>query len=202
MIIFTAIATNCNKRSDLTGGIKSMLALYLTMIDTPEDKNKFEQLYMKYRRLMFYIANQILKDEYLAEDAVHSTFLKLIDNLDKIDEVDCHKTKSFIVIMVRNHSINMYNQRKRRKLIPFEGLEAIYSVNDDIDISELGTIEGAILKLPDIYRDVMILKYVHELSNTEIALQLDITEATIRKRLERARIKIKEILKVEGLDFD
>ena len=38
---------------------------------------------MKYRRLMFYIANQILKDEYMGEDAVHSTFLKLIDNLDK-----------------------------------------------------------------------------------------------------------------------
>ena len=45
------------------------------MIDKPEDKNKFEQLYMKYRRQMFYIANQILKDEYLAEDAVHSTLL-------------------------------------------------------------------------------------------------------------------------------
>lgn len=68
--------------------------------------------------------------------------------------------------MVRNHSINMYNQRKRRKLIPFEELEVIYSVNNDIDISEMSPIEGAILKLPDIYRDVMILKYVHEFSNT------------------------------------
>jgi hypothetical protein len=54
---------------------------------------------------MFYIANQILKDDYLSEDAVEQTFVKIIENLDNISDVDCHKTKSYIVIMVRNCSI-------------------------------------------------------------------------------------------------
>lgn len=51
-----------------------MLVIYLSMLNGQEDKNKFELLYEKYRKLMFYIANNILNDEYLAEDAVHQTF--------------------------------------------------------------------------------------------------------------------------------
>lgn len=48
-----------------------MIAIYLSVIDAEQDKNKFEILYTTYRKLMFYIADQVLKDEYLAEDAIH-----------------------------------------------------------------------------------------------------------------------------------
>ena len=48
-----------------------MLAMYLTALDCEEDKNKFELLYMEYRKLMLYVANRILKDEHLAEDTIH-----------------------------------------------------------------------------------------------------------------------------------
>jgi len=97
-----------------------MLVIYLSMLNGQEDKNKFELLYEKYRKLMFYIANNILNDEYLAEDAVHQTFIEILKNLDKIDDVFCHKTKNFIVIMVRNTAINMYNRRKRNSVVPFD----------------------------------------------------------------------------------
>lgn len=51
--------------------------LLLAMIDNEEDKSKFEQLYNQYKQLMFYIANGILHDENLAEDAVqHTKFCK------------------------------------------------------------------------------------------------------------------------------
>jgi len=36
---------------------------------------------------MFYVANSILKDEHLAEDAVHQAFIKIIENLNKINEI-------------------------------------------------------------------------------------------------------------------
>jgi len=95
-----------------------MIAIYLSIIDSEQDKNKFEILYTTYRKLMFYVANRILKDQYLAEDAVHQAFIKIIENLDKIEDVHCHKTKSYIVIIVRNNAINMYNRRKRNTTIP------------------------------------------------------------------------------------
>ena len=48
-----------------------MLNLYLTLIDDDEDKIRFTKLYEQYRHLMFYIAQEILKDEHLSEDAVN-----------------------------------------------------------------------------------------------------------------------------------
>ncbi|OJT86126.1 RNA polymerase subunit sigma-24, partial [Clostridioides difficile] len=52
------------------------MLIYLAIIDSKEERIKFEEIYIKYKKLMFYVANQILKDDVLAEDAVHSSFLK------------------------------------------------------------------------------------------------------------------------------
>lgn len=53
------------------------MMIYLQMIDTPEDRSKFEFLYMEYRGLMFHVANKILHNEQDAEDTVHQAFLKV-----------------------------------------------------------------------------------------------------------------------------
>ncbi|MBM6722656.1 hypothetical protein [Pseudoflavonifractor phocaeensis] len=47
------------------------MIVYLQMIDTPEDRSKFEQIYLEYRGLMFHVANEILHNEQDAEDTVH-----------------------------------------------------------------------------------------------------------------------------------
>ncbi len=82
-----------------------MFTFYLSMLDTEEQKDKFEDLYLTYRKLMFYIANKILKDDFLAEDAVHQTFIKIIEIIDKLEDVHGYKTKSYIVTMIKNQSI-------------------------------------------------------------------------------------------------
>ncbi|MEG6613027.1 RNA polymerase sigma factor [Pseudoclostridium thermosuccinogenes] len=170
-----------------------MLPIYLAMLGGEEDKSKFETLYMTYRKLMFHVANRILNDELLAEDAVHLTFLKILENFDKLEEISCHKTKSYIVTMVRNISINLYNQRKRCTTISFEDVEYCMTAEFTSAVEDLDHLARAVLKLPVIYKDVLTLKYVHDFSNEEIAKMLDVSEAVVRKRLERAKRKIKEI---------
>lgn len=158
-----------------------------------EDKSKFEQLYLEYRQLMFYIANQILKDEKLAEDAVHNAFVKLINYIDRIDSINCHRTKGFLVIIVRSISINLYNERKKDNYISLDDLN--YSIIDDntniedevILSIEYNDLVDEILILPEIYSNVLYLKYIYELTNKEISEILNITEANVRKRLERGR---------------
>ena len=59
------------------------MIIYLQMIESDEDKSKFEQLYIMYKGLMFHVAMKILKNEFDAEDAVHQAFLSLIENLKK-----------------------------------------------------------------------------------------------------------------------
>ena len=72
------------------------MIIYLQMIESDEDKSKFEQLYIMYKGLMFHVAMKILKNEFDAEDAVHQAFLSLIENLKKISDVKCPKTRACV----------------------------------------------------------------------------------------------------------
>ncbi|HFL3113362.1 TPA: RNA polymerase sigma factor, partial [Clostridioides difficile] len=96
------------------------MLIYLAMLELEEDKVKFEKIYEKYRQIMFYVANKILKDDHLAEDAVHNAFIRIIKNIDKIDEVDSPRTKAFIVIIVERIAIDFYRKRKREKVSDIE----------------------------------------------------------------------------------
>jgi len=55
-------------------------------LDNENDRNKIEQIFLKYRGLMHYIARSILTDSSLADDAVSESFLKIMKNMDKIGE--------------------------------------------------------------------------------------------------------------------
>ena len=147
-----------------------MIALYLGLIETEEEKNRFEELYNKYRKLMKYTAINILKDEYLAEDAVHNAFLKIIDHLDKIEDISCHKTVSFIVIITRNTSLDMYSKRKRQSTLNIDDLNDSRQVSEELDLSKLDMeiIVSSIENLSQIHKDVLLLKYFHERSDKEI----------------------------------
>ena len=57
--------------------------IYLMMIDAEEDKQKFAILYETYRHLMMKVALNVLKDTFLAEDAVHEAFIKIAKNMGK-----------------------------------------------------------------------------------------------------------------------
>lgn len=181
-----------------------MLIFHLSLIDTDDKKSKFELIYNKYHKLIFYIANQILCDELLVEDAVQDSFIKIIENLDKIQDINCNATKSFIVIIVRNHSINLYNNSKKKLCVPLWEVEhmlfkdVILEGTSYNNLEKLGVLGSAITQLPIIYRNVITLKFIHEFTNKEIALSLNINESTIRKRIERAKKKIQALLEKES----
>lgn len=86
------------------------MIIYLQMIESDEDKSKFEQLYIMYKGLMFHVAMKILKNEFDAEDAVHQAFLSLIENLKKISDVKCPKTRAYIVIITERKSNRYHSQ--------------------------------------------------------------------------------------------
>ena len=51
-----------------------MLMMYLSIVETPEERSLFEQIYYTCRKQMFFVANGILNDEILAEDALQEAF--------------------------------------------------------------------------------------------------------------------------------
>ena len=58
-----------------------MLSLYLQMLDSEEERSRFERFYLRYRDVMFRVAIKLLHSEMDAEDAVHQAFLYVIMNL-------------------------------------------------------------------------------------------------------------------------
>ena len=73
------------------------MLIYMMMLETPEEKSLFEQIYLEYRGLMFHVAYEILHNEQDAEDAVHQAFVKIAENIKKIDDPMCPKTHSYCI---------------------------------------------------------------------------------------------------------
>ena len=83
-----------------------MLSFYLSLADTPEDKDKIRGIYEKYHDLMMAVAVRFFDDRHDAEDAVHQAFLTIIKNLEKISRVDCPETRRFCVIITRSRCLD------------------------------------------------------------------------------------------------
>ena len=73
-------------------------------------------------------------------------------------------------------------------------------VSEDFALCSFGVenIVSKIEALPEIYRSTLIMKYLDEMSNKEIAKVLEISESTVRKRLERAKDMLAELLEKDG----
>ena len=132
------------------------------MLDTEEEKSKFEKIYFEYRQLMFRIANVILKDEYLVEDAVSKSFIKIMKHLNKINDIECPKTKGFIVIVVKYTAIDLYRKRKRENTGQIDEEVLIEHRSTTVDQEVIAKIENpltlAILSLPHHYSEILLLK--------------------------------------------
>ncbi len=177
--------------------------IYLMMIDTEEDRRKFEILYEKYRYLMIKVAYDILRDKYLAEDAVHETFVKITQNMEKIEGINTQETKRFIIIITKNSALDIYRKRSlqiKREIYVDELADneiPITYIETDLDNRILDILKN----LPDTYRDVFLLKYSSKLDNDEIADILGISEGNVRQRISRGKELIREAIKhLEDID--
>lgn len=89
-----------------------MLAICLALIDEPSDKEKFLTIYDKYKNMMYSKAMSVLHVSSLAEEVVQESLIKIAKNISKISSVDCSQTRSFIVIIVRNTSLNIIGSER------------------------------------------------------------------------------------------
>ena len=135
-----------------------------------KDASKVEKLYLKYNKEMYKVAYNILNDHQLSQDAVQMSLVKICENIEKIGEVDCNKTKAFVVIICRNISINIYNKRKRNVPFTLKEIEEVSAQSIDTETDPLIAMENiCLLKekvklLPQHYADIIALKYIYEYS--------------------------------------
>lgn len=169
-----------------------------------KDENLFEQLYLSYRDLLFYVAYSILHDIPTAEDAVQQAFMRVLRHLDKIEGPDCPKTRNFLVIIVKNIAINLYHARRKRDTVSFDEVDGwVGAPRDEIaEMESAQRLSDLMKRLPESYRDALMLRYDNGYSCAEIAQLLGISEENVRKRIQRARARLADEIAREEAELD
>lgn len=174
------------------------MLVYLAAIGDEKEQSKFKQIYDSYHRYMLYIADSILHNEQDAEDAVQEAFLSILRNMSRISELESTRTRSFITVITTNKAIDVYNSRRKAKLVNIDGCS-----EDEPGISvespeEIG-LACCILKLPVRYRNMIILKYSHGYSTRECAEILGISPTAAIRLDQRAKNKLELMLREEAV---
>ena len=183
--------------------IGDVMLVYLEMLETPEEKLKFEQLYFLYRDKMYAVAFKILHNENDAEDIVHESFKEIIENFEKINDISCHKTWNYIVTIVKNKSFTLYQKKKHHETSAYEDWVEVEmdftpeKVTEELEVAEI--LAELIRSLPFPYKEVLYLQYYNALSGEEIAKFIDKTPAHVRKISQRAKVMLKEELLKRGI---
>ena len=180
-----------------------MIFIYAAMIDDPQDKVIYEQIYLGTRDFLFGYAYRILRDESSSEDAVHDAFLSLAKNFDRYKTLTPDQMRKFMTITVRNAAFKIYNHRKRENVTEeiYKDDEVIQDISVDTENKDIKRILFDMVKsLDSKYSDVIMLKYYCDLSVNEIAENLGLTPENVKVRLHRARALLKSRLEGVGIN--
>ena len=149
--------------------------------------SKFTLYYEECKKTIFnYILYRVGFNHDTAEDLTSEIFLKAFEHFNSYDRSRPFKT--WIFAIAHNHLVNFFIGKK--KTLPLEeALEIVKetpageTLDQNMMISRMMRL---VSKLPASQRDLVIMKYVNDMSNGEIAETLGKEEGTIRTALSRA----------------
>lgn len=170
----------------LEGSENFMLPMmYVAMIDNQSDKEIFKKIVITYEKQFLLYANSILHNYSLSEEAVSESFFRLARNFQKVHNFEVSKIVAYTVIIIRNVCNNIISAEEKQKALA----EMIITDEDTFDIDdeyEKYVARKVVEKLPEIYKDVIILRYYYGLSIDEIAQQIGLSYQGVRKRIATA----------------
>jgi RNA polymerase sigma-70 factor (ECF subfamily) len=138
-------------------------------------------------RFAFWLA----RDRQVAEDVVQETLIRAWKSKDELK--DPAAVKPWLLTIARREHARLY-ERKRLPTVDVESLEALGdpALASDGDAG-LVDLRRAILKLPDEYREPLVLQVLGGFTTTEIGVELGLTQAAVLTRLFRARNRLRGI---------
>lgn len=170
-----------------------MLALYLAMLDDPEEQQTFIEFYETYWQAMYQMAYRILKEKGLAEDAVHNAFLAILTQMKKVKNFGKQRSYIFAITLARNKAIDIW--KKERKRIAFEDIGDEHFVFY-LDETELTTILD---EIPELYSTILSLLAIG-FKPKDIAKIQNKNVDTVYKQIARGKKILLEKMKEEEND--
>ena len=160
----------------------------------------FDEIYIKYSDKIFRYIYLNTQDPYLSEDITSETFLRIWRNWKKIKH---DFMQALLYKTAKNILIDYYRKNKNNKKVSLEeiiekGIEPSYDedliekISKDENIKKINVAIGS---LPQNLKEVLILRFVNDLSAKEAAEILSTTEVNIRVLQYRGLKKLKEEIK-------
>lgn len=155
-------------------------------------EEQFEKKYNLYAQELMNISYGYTRNKDDALDVMQNVFFKFF-NCEKnfLTEND---EKYWLIRVTINECKDLLRQRKRIKYLDDKEIELLKDSNKQSN--EIDALTFQINKLPEKYKQVMILFYYDGLPIKEIMQILKLSESAVKKRLERGRIMIKQKMEV------
>ena len=161
---------------------------------------EIEMLVRQYETLVFRLALSIVGDQDEANEITQETFLSALRSLRSYQEKQ--SLKAWLYTIALNHS---RSHLRKQKIV--ERLRTTLTSIFRVDAQKQGSPEETVMQnekeaqiwrslnqLDERHRIVVVLRYFHELSVTEISEILSVNEGTIHSRLHTAREKLRNAL--------
>lgn len=150
-----------------------------------------ENTILKYSDLLYRICFLILKNEQDVGDVIQETFIQYMKKHPDFESEE--KKKAWLIKVSQNKCKDFLRFHKRHSYVPLDEVEDILMGTSDVEPSHKVQLEE-IWELEYKLKSVVILYYIEGYSIKETAQMLAISESACKKRLERARNKLKEML--------
>lgn len=160
-------------------------------------------LFEKHYRELFYYGNKIVALPELVKDAIQDLFIDVWERRNKMTAVE--NIKAYLIISLRRELIRRTAKvRKENLLKPALSLQFSFSPEDFLISSEQNTEHTRLLSkslesLTDRQREVILLRFYHNLEFQEISLVLEMNVQSVRNLLFRALDKIRQDMSDQGV---
>jgi len=171
------------------------------------ERELFHDLVRPYEKAVYHATFSLLQNQQEAEDAAQETMLKALKNLGNF------RAESKFSTWLISIAINESRARLRHaRVLKFDSVEeaptdeeggftpSVISDWREVPLEALERkelrelLQKAIASLPEIYREVLLLRDVEEFSIAETATALGVSEGVVKTRLLRARLTMQKIL--------
>lgn len=147
-----------------------------------------------YGGMLSSLCRMMLHDYHRAQDAVQETFIRAYRHIDQIKRVQSER--AWLIRIAVNICRDVMRTAWFRHVARSVDLSELPEIPAPQNAAEDSAILEEVQKLPHKEREVLLLHYWQELDADEIARALHINRATVYRRLERARQRLK--MSVEG----
>lgn len=154
----------------------------------------FQEAYEMYKKMLASHAFYKINDHMISEDLVQETYMKTWAYLVKGGKIE--KMKAFLYHVLNNLIVDQYRKHKETSLdfLLEKGFEPDYDNTESVaNILDGRSAFVLMEKLPESYREVMKMKYVHDLSLEEMSLITGKSRNTLADRLHRGAQKLKSL---------